>query len=305
MSWTTTDLLNAIKKRALIPSSQQTYTDSDLLQFANDELQMQIVPMLLSVREEYLVEKYSVSIVASTANYTIPTRAIGRKLRELDYVDSQGYVRLIPRLDHAEYPQVGFQLDVGDPQSYYLQADDIILDPTPSTTTSGTLRMFYFQRPNDLVSVNAVSTITAINTSTNVVTVNLIPSTFSVGTLCDFVMGTPGFRNRAIDQAITALGTNTITFASLPTGLAVGDYVCLAGQAPVVQMPTELFPVCAQRVVVKVLEGLGDAQGVQVAQAKLQEMEQRVLQLLSQRVEGSAKKIINQRSILSYFSRGF
>lgn len=305
MSWTTTDLLNSIKKRGLIPTSQTTFQDVDLLRFANEELQMQIVPMLMSIREEFFVESTDQALVAAQANYNIPTRAIGRKLKELLYLDAGGMVRMVPRLDHEDYAELGFQLEMSEPQMYYLQADDIYIVPQPASSPVGSLRFFYFQRPNDLVTVAETAKIASFDLVAKTVIVNAVPSTFATSTLCDIVAGVPGFRNRSIDNAITNITSTTLTLTTMPSNLQVGDYLCLSGQSPLPQIPVELHPILAERVVVKVLQALNDAQGAQMAQMKLQEMEPKVLGLLTERVEGSPRKISSNRNIMSHFSRGF
>jgi hypothetical protein len=72
--------------------------------------------------------------------------------------------------------------------------------------------------------------------------------------------------------------------------------VCLAGQSPVPQIPPELHPLLAQRVVCKALESLGDAAGFQAAQLKMAEIQQAALPLITPRVDGEPKRFANRNS---------
>jgi hypothetical protein len=174
--------------------------------------------------------------------------------------------------------------------AYVLEGNKLVLK---SSTTSGILRMRYFIRPNRLVTTDSVGEITAINTTTHVVTVSVLPSTFITSVTYDLVKGKPGFDTLAMDQSVSAVGTNTLTFSTLPTGLAVGDFVCLAGESPVVQAPVELHPLTVQRTVVAGLAGLGDAK-VKVAAEMAEQMKTMALSLLSPRIVNAPKVIVNR-----------
>lgn len=301
MSYSTTDLLASIKRRCLVPTSQITFLDPDLLAFANEELQMQIVPMMMSMREDYFVTSMDYTLVAGQQNYAIPVRAIGMKLRDAVYVDNNGNISNLSRVALDDVPYFTQNPSPGIPQSFFFEANDVMLFPTPSAT-NGVVRLFYFQRPSDLVATSAVGTIVGI--SGNTVTVNQVPATFLNGVLCDFVKGSPGFGTLATDTAITNIASTVLTFSSLPSNLAIGDYVCLAMQSAVAQVPVELQPLLAQRVAIKLLEAIGSPT-IQTAQAKLTEMEANISMLLSNRIEGEPTKIQSPNSILNSIRAGF
>jgi len=175
--------------------------------------------------------------------------------------------------------------------------DFVVLHPTPRTN-QGTLRLVYHRRPNDLVLQAACARITSIPNTTDIV-VSALPSTFTLTQLYDFTSYKGGFRTKGDDFTATAIdtGTNTITFGGgLPTdenALEIGDWVGLQCQSPVAQIPRELQPVLAQAVAVKCLEALGDRQGMQVAEAKLQQIfDATKNNLLTPRTRGEPRKIV-------------
>jgi hypothetical protein len=291
-AFTTTYLLESLKRRGMLPTTSETLDAEDFLLTADGEMQSYILPLLLSVREEYLVAEKDISIVSGTASYDIPARAVGSKLREVRILSGSDYVAL----SRIEPERVETTAASAYPGGYKIQGNKLVLVPTPNT--SGTLRVTYFQRPNRLVGTTSVGEITAINTGTGVVTCSDIPTTFTTSLTYDFIKGTPGFDSLNIDKACTAVTTGasgTITFATanLPSDLAVGDFVCLAQESPIPQIPVELHPLLAQRVTAKCLEALGDDKAVLAMQVS-EEMRKGALTLLENRVEGAPRIIVNK-----------
>lgn len=78
----------------------------------------------------------------------------------------------------------------------------------------------------------------------------------------------------------------------------VGNYITIAEESIVPNIPTELHPILAQRVAVACLEAMGDEQNKQSAERKLALMEKDGLALLDNRVEGAPIKIKNRHSTL-------
>lgn len=283
--FTTTGLLASLKRRGMLPSTAETLSTADFLALATEELQTYVMKVLLAVREEYAVATYDLTLTAGTSSYLMPTRAIGGKLRNVALVDSSGLTTPLARLE----PGLSSNTQ-GNPTGYSLQGDDVIFSPIPSA--ADTVRLTYFRRPSSLVATTAVGTITAINTGTKVVTCN-VPVTFTTAVTYDFVRAQPPFKILGQDLAVTAVGGATVTFtATLPTGLAVGDYVTLAGESAVPQIPVELHPLLSQRVVYKCLEALGDDKSVLAEQAS-DKMRMDLLTLLTPRVEGASRPIVN------------
>jgi hypothetical protein len=169
---------------------------------------------------------------------------------------------------------------------FYLANNQII--PVPAQSV-GVIRLWFYQRPNNLVVQSAASQISAIVGTT--VTVGVVPTTFTTGTTVDFIKDQPFFECRAIDQSIVSATTTTITFSTLPTSLVVGDWVALAGQTPVPQIPVEFRPLLVQRCVVKYYEIQGYLDKMAAAQKKLEEMEKDLFAIINPRVREEPKII--------------
>jgi hypothetical protein len=172
-------------------------------------------------------------------------------------------------------------------------------------------------RPNTLVKDAAVATITSINRTTGAIVVDKVPTTYKIDLTFDFVKrnsphsimtkidGTP-----AIDVAVTNIQSSakTITVSDvsfIPNNLQVGDYISIAGESCIPNVPTELHMVLAQRVACRVLEAIGDTAGLANANQKLQDMEGKTAVLLDNRVEGAVHKVKNRGTTRTIRGRSF
>lgn len=288
--YTTTDLIASIKRRAMIPTSQTTFQTADFLALADEELQLGLLPMLRKVREEFYVTNDDQSLVSGTDAYSIPERASGLILRDVLYttdttVTTSSRFYRIPRIEPDGEAAIS---DL----AYYFQDNKVMLVPTPTIT--GTLRLKYFRRPNNLIAVSDAALIASVS-STTLVSVSAAPTAIPTGTSCDVIKATGGFDLLGKDTTVSynpSPADTTWTFGTGVTGMSAGDYVCAAGDTCVPQIPFEFQGILAQRVAVKCLEALGDREGMSVAQAKLMEMEKNAFDLITPRDHGTPRKAV-------------
>ena len=160
-AWMTSDqLVEAIKRKISIPIAQNTYSSNDILAFTNEELLIAQVPALLEHHEEYFVTYQVVPLRANVNRYAIPKRAIGDKLRDIFYSDNAEIVGLdygnlfeMTRLDPAD--KAFFQATMTASEalpSFYMEGGYVVLSPNVGSAPTGKLVMYYFLRPNQLVS---------------------------------------------------------------------------------------------------------------------------------------------------------
>lgn len=296
MAWTVEDLIASVKRRALIPTAQGTFQTADFLAIINEEVQSYLVPFVTSQREDYFIAHYDVTLTNNVTAYRLPTRAVGQALREVETVNAQSMVRNFPRVSREDLE--------GAATGFYLDGNVLMLvidNPADVSQLGSVLRMTYHMRPNTLVASTATGVIQSINTGTKQVTLTSAPGTFTSSVLYDLVRARPGFECLAIDQSATVAGT-TLTFANtLPSDLVAGDVVCLAGESNYPQIPLELHPLLAQRVAVKCLEALGDAEQIGTAGGVLGRMEADAAKLLTPRVAGEVERMVNRDSLFRSF----
>jgi hypothetical protein len=304
MSYTTDDLLEEIKTQAMIPENQITLSDEDLLRLADKEVRRGIVPYIMAVREDYFVRFKDVEVDGQKNQFPIPKRSIGFKLKDLTIVtnpeSTREEERSLPVFAPEDVPNRSYRSE-GGYQGFFFRGNSVIVTPPPSGSST-VVRLYYFQRPNRLVLPTASARVAAVNTSTNVVSVTAVPTTFITGLKFDLTSASEPYDNLDQDVVLTNINGADLTFERLPEGLEVGDYISLAEEAPVVQIPFDFIPMLVQRVVVKALEALGDSAGFNAARSELAKMEQEIMNLISPRVEGENKKIINRYGPLTYTS---
>jgi len=286
--YTSQNLIDTIKKKAFIPSTQETFTDVDLLDLATDEMRDYILPKIKQTREEYFVTYRDYPVSSSVTSILAPDRAVGNAYRDIQLINGGNSYKLA-RLDIEDNI---YSTTTGSLRGYYLEANKIIL----RGNLTGTVRVYYLTRPGRLVlpaSAAAVASITPGATTTDIV-VSSIPSAWTVSETVDIVRATSGFSTLGTDVAASIAGT-TITVANddVPDDLAVGDWICLADESPVPQVPPEWYSYLAQAVASQVLESLGDWEALERSNRKMKEQEKNALSLITARVQSQSKKIVS------------
>lgn len=317
---TTSDMLKSIKRRALVPDNQNTFTDQDFIDLMNEEMMIGIVPSVLQMKEEYFIYRQIVPLESNKSHYPIPERALANKLREVCFMDSTiGSI-------HNEYEMTQIAIDdrytglyngTGSSdftgfRRFYVMGSDIVLHPNVGANPYGALSFYYYLRPNSLVKNSAVATITNLNKTTGDITLSSLPTGYSISdtngalTTYDFIKAKSPHNILSIEVPINSINTSSkiinIDPLLIPKDLEIGDFMPLAGQSCVPNIPTELHMVLAQRVAQRVLEALGDTEGLNNATNKINEMEMKLTSMLDNRVEGAPRKIVN-RSLMTGIAR--
>lgn len=298
MAITSDRLITGVKRRILIPGSQVTFNDTDILAVADDIISGQLVPLIESTNQEYFVTSVDVPLVAGQSEYSIPYRAVGRSLRDLKLMDNNNNIRNIAyvNLEDSQYFS-GASLTVG----FYFKGDKIRLIPdVPSSiSVDQTMQVWYRLPPSSLVSISSAALVTSVSDPT--VTVSSLPSTIVTGSVIDFIQGKSGNTLYEIDKTITNVAGTTLTFAAntIPSDLTAGDYISLASTSPVVNfIPNECYSYLETLTAQRLLNSLGDFDGSNALEAVASKEEKNVLKLLEPRIDGEPIVIINRASLV-------
>jgi hypothetical protein len=287
--FTTADLLSSVARRSFMPTGQLTFTDAEILDIAY-ECQLNIItPLIMGIREEFLVYVDTRAIVANQNYYAIPQRSVGQMLRHVAILRGSALTPPLPRIqpENLQTTLTGF------PRGFYLQNNNVILYPTPAGADIS-VQLTYYLRPSQLVTTSDTATITAIDTATNTVTVNAVPSTWVTGDEFDFTRGYGAQDVLGADRVSATVSAPDIIFDDeLPSELAVGDIVSLAGETSLIQYPEEFRPILAQATALEILES-SNQPGAQNAAAKLAMQIEAVRKLLAPRTPGNPSKIKNR-----------
>jgi len=304
---TTSELVEAVKRRAYIPSAQNTITEDDIIKFLNEEMKDNIVPLLKASKENYLVYPGYLPLVSNTDKYSIPSRAVGGVLRDIKYKDTQGNLYGMTEIQPEDRHY--FQgTERNRFMTFYIEGDSIVLFPGVGVDPLGGLQVLYYIRPNDLVMEDEVGQITAIDRTTGVITLSSFPVNFEAFGLVDLLQWKPGHRIIEFDVPLLAVNSvsKQITLDPLliPADLIVNDIIASAGECIMPQLPSELQTLLIEKVVAQCMKAQGDMEGYTLSQADLAKKEAKATTLIKNRSEGTPEKVNNLGGTLRYAKIG-
>lgn len=301
MAYTANDLMASVKLNCNVPTSQLTFTADDFYALIDQSIRSKMIPLILKQYEEFYVFPKDYNITSGTSSYDIPTRAINMALRSVQIVDANNRDTRVnlERLNIEDlYAGIsGNSRFLVQKNGFYIENNQVVLYPSVNQTIQDVLRLNYFIRPGQMADTADCGQVQSVNTGLNQITCTTVPSSFSASGTYDLVKAQPGFDYLAIDQTLSGLSSNVMTFTdTLPTNIAVGDWVCPQYESCIVQIPVELQPLLTQYVVVRVLSAQGDSK-LKDAIAELEKLETNASILLAPRVQGSTKRVVNARAI--------
>lgn len=290
--YSTEQLIENIKRRCSVPTSQLTFTDNDFALMANDELQGEVAPLIMSTREEYFVDYVDV-VAPANGVIPFPEETIGNKIRSVCYVQAGSPLILInlPRISLDVVAGVGVS-NYNALAGFFLQGNDLVLYPNTSVPVNTTIRIYYYKRTLVLASPSQYGRVISVDPNTNTVVLSFVPSEWEVGDKLNSVGSKPPFAVTNASVEITTLSAPSVILDSVE-GIEVGDYISDLGYSAIPQVPIEAHSYLAQLTAAKCLEALGDTQGMQSALAKADKLKTALMVMISQRVDGSVKKIVN------------
>lgn len=187
---------------------------------------------------------------------------------------------------------------------YYMSANEICLVTGSNGTinANGSLQISFYLRPNSLVPLKEVGIISSVDTNTGIITLSNFPEAFNQSKKLDIIMYKSPHKILKYDVLSTAMNatSKTITFNlnDLPSDLEAGDHIALATETAIPQLPSDLHVILAHRMAARVLEALGDTEGLQNANQKLAEMEQKTTVVIDDRVETASRKVVNRHALI-------
>jgi hypothetical protein len=314
--YTTDSLIPTLRLLPLMPSVQALFTDSDLVNILDFEMSSKILPLIDNQAEEYFVVPADIPYVQSVTQYSLPMRATADKLRSVSFVDENNNEIRIPRLRPEDIMSnvnsTGLAINPAL-WGFYLQNDQCILylgSFTGSSNAYKFLRLRYVRMPSTLVQEAACGQITAIGvgSSVTVYTLNSVPSTFTTSMKYDFVSNSPQmFVSKADDVTLASIGGNNVSVTNsapntqTPANVQVGDWVCLAMQSPIPQIPFKPgFQFLLQLSAAKCLEIHGDTQGFNIAMSQAADMKDFFISVITPRVDGNVIRLTTPNSLYAW-----
>jgi hypothetical protein len=294
MDFTSTGLIAQIKRRALIPTSQNLFTSSDIIDMLNEELQNRIVPYIMNVREDYFLTYDEITQDGTQDEIDIPYDAIGNKINQITLYTSttdDSFFATIPRLSPSQINDYF--------GGYYIEGNKIKL--YPKAISSGKLRIYYYKRPSEIVASTRWAIISTVNTNTSIVCSTNLPANITTGSDIDIVKNIQPWDTTRETTAGTVSGA-TVNLSDT-SDISVGYYVCSKDESPFAQIPQDTIPLLIQSVVVRMMEYMGDTNGLQAGLLTYAQMESDNRGLISPRVDAQPKKISVKNRLSRYLWR--
>lgn len=321
-NYTSEALIEKVRRYENITADGTVYTDQEILNFINDEIELNTLSMLKTVREDYLIftRDYSFGQNSDLSQIELPNYASGLALRDVYCLDSQGNFYNVPKLAPQEAASMNsFNYNSAWIQfaGFYLQGNYLQL--FPSTVSQGaTFRLTFMRTPNTLLLNSESARIISINGT--LITVNNPNPNWNVSTSFAFIRqnypfefvestATPKVKYASYtplsDVPVSGLNGQDLTVAAdVAADLTVGDIVCEAGFSPVIQfLPKESYNVIAQGAAVGILHALNDIESERSANARYKMMTENCIKLISPRVQAKAKVLNSLGNGIGSFTR--
>ncbi len=244
-TYTTSDLITLIKLLGHVPQSNATFTSTNLLTLSDLAMRTSIAAQLKQANEGYwqTFEEFDQN---DDGIYGIPSGALASGTYSIQIRNGQAIWPVshqqISEMTTTTYPSVGNY-------AYTIEGNTITVLPAQF---SGVLRITYERRPSKLVATTACAQVSAINGQ--IVTVNSLPSGWVVGDDIDLQASQPQF-DIVGAGVISNISSLDVTMTGDLTELAVDDFLCLADQSCIPQIPVEFHPLLAQAVVCQKSQG--------------------------------------------------
>lgn len=292
-----TALLNSLQRAITVPTYQPRFTNDDLFALLNEEQASRVVPEITAIREEFFVVRKETPTVNNQYKIDIPKRAVGRTLRQVNWLLQNDLEMPLTRRKLEEVNQYGTSSD--SPSDFVVIGDQIWLQPR--TIQSGIIILYYMQRPSTIVPVAQTATITAVGVDN--VTVAKLPTVITSSVLCDITKFEPGYTTPYTDLVITNITGTTITFAGFTASDPIenvipGDSLSIAGTTSILQLPDESHNYLVQCTAMRVLEALAVPDQLEICKEQVQIKVRTMREQLTPRVEGAVLKVINNWNLI-------
>lgn len=289
-------------------------TDAQWLTLFNWELQTNLIGLMRQARENYNLFTEVIPLADGVSRYKIPDRSAGSGLRDVKYEDAGGRIFQIDFVEISDRHFYNYEFAGAKPRRFEVYGADLKLRPEIISDPVGSLVFIYTFMPSSLVLTTRYAQITAVNENTKTITIDKsgasFPSVFTAS-----VSGSPKYDIqlsagscflKKIDLTAASVddSAGTITFnesighdADTGVAVAVGDYVMLAGEAALPQVPEVCHPLLVQMAVVKALEAAGFTEEVVLHSAQLDKMKESIQSLLEPRMIGNVEKITGDNNL--------
>ena len=302
-------MIESVRNRTMTPDDTSIFTDDQILDILDEEMNMQVLDKLQKLHGDNLTTTVDLER-NDEGEYEIPYRALGNKLRDISLVNGNVLYEL-SQISIGQLPDYTYGEDSNSYlDKFYVEHNKIKL--IQNSRNYSKIRVKYYLRPNVLTKKEKAGVISdiAIDKLLGTVTLSLsqVGKNFNESSEYDLVAFRSPNNIKAFDltpQSLTISGNVGSIVLSLEelngveNSIKRGDFITIAEETPVPNIPTEMHPLLAQAAAVQLLEALGDTEAFNTAEKRLDKMTQASQELIDDRVELAPKKIKPRHSTLS------
>ena len=290
---TSDKLVEDIKRASAIPEGG--LSNQAILDIVNEEILLNLVPILKSANNEYLVEYVDVDLNNNNEPISIPSDAIANGLREvIGIINGDTY-----HCSNYNIPQIGINQisNCGYEIAYYFIGNKIQLvsysaNYSPAAISSiSKIRLYYERRPSILTSTEFVSNLSSINSTRDSIEIN---ASFTTPPLkVDIIDRDGNLTHSDIDVTVDPNNSLRLNFLTpLETTPKVGSFVSASGTSPIVNgFPQEAMPLLKEFVVFRLMQQIENNPAAKISAERINQLKANLLTLITPRNSGEAKII--------------
>ena len=221
----------------------------------------------------------------------IPYDAIGNKINQINLYTAttdDSFFASIPRLTVSQINDYF--------GGYYIEGNKIKI--FPQAISSGNLRVYYYRRPSEIVETTRTPIISTVNTNTSIICNINIPTNITTGAAIDIVKSSQPWDT--VKKTTAGTVSSATILLSDTSDIEVGYYVCNRDESPFAQIPQDTIPLLIQSVYLRMMEYMGDTNGLNAALLTYAQMESDNRNLISPRVDAQPKKISSKNRLQRY-----
>lgn len=321
------ELILDVQDRISLPlDDDDRWSTTALVRAFNNALDDKLTPDLVAEGSNYLVHRDIFPLSSNSnplyplASIPLPKRAVGRALREVKYLPS-GKTKIdeelnCPAISLEEKDMYGTEGDfpASSVPYVFLENDNLRF---VGGNLDGSIVMYYSLEPSTLVnSSGKYATITSWSSSTITATSAAAWDTYQATGSTKFVdiyrkstgaLLKSNVRMARSGSSYTISGLSDDEIKQLQSNQAGGfpvsgpyesELLLLpAGESEFATIPYEFDQLLVLYVCERVLESLGDTEGLQVIMGKIQETRDSISRITANRLQGERRKLTDQRSI--------
>lgn len=308
VAWTTDDLVEQVRLRARLSDNDPDFTDARILGIADVVVAERVTGAVASNRGGDYITTRDTTLVANQRDYRIPSRTLADTLESVTVIDAAGVETPLDQLDrlrlHSFTTATG-----GRPWSFCIEGPDVILGWDPTTTGGVTLRVRYTTRRSKMVPTASCAQISNVVLVSVRVDSLVKPTGFDAAATYDVVGQSSPFAFNVMDGGMFSVTAGPSPYTYLFDGdvsiadVSVGDWLCLTGQTPIVQLPPELYNAIASATASAVMVYLGDLPTANALRADSESGIAAYLRASARKVRDESIPIVNHNSALRSRSR--